>query len=228
MFLVTLISLGCPLHGSYSKSTEFKSQFGQDAYAASIVGGDGKAYLDIGCNDGIDGSNTYYFYQRGWYGKCFEADRRSFRKITKNSGRVDGVNAAISSVKGYLPFMRVFDPNNGLSGLQASMSTHASALHRRFNSRVMKVRAITPLQALERYYGERSTIDFVSLDVEGGELDVIRAWPFDRWCVRVLSIEDNNWCNENATLRALNQTLESNGYLLSKSIGMDYVFTKTC
>lgn len=240
MWYIILTSLSiCPCHKSFPKRftqkklshgalSDLRSQFGQDAYVASEID-NGSTYMDIGCNDGIDGSNTYYFYRQGWYGRCFEADRRTYNKILRNSGRNDGVNVGISPKKGHFPFMRVFDPNNGLSGLQQSMSMHKQAAHRRFKSTVVKVRTITPLNVLQTYYQKNNTIDFVSLDVEGGELDVIRAWPFHHnWCVRVFSIEDNNWCNEKSTLQALNRTLASYGYTHSKSIGMDYVFTKHC
>ena len=48
---------------------EYTSQGGEDAFLNRYFNGTRVGtYLDIGCNDGIDGSNTYYFQQRGWQG----------------------------------------------------------------------------------------------------------------------------------------------------------------
>ena len=61
----------------------------------------------------------------------------------------------------------------------------------------MQVTAVTPKELLEKfgkeilYNGEgegdkkekAKVIDFLSLDVEGTELDVVEAWPFQEWSV---------------------------------------------
>ena len=50
---------------------EYKSQGGEDAFLNRYFNGTRVGtYLDIGCNDGIDGSNTYYFQQRGWQARA--------------------------------------------------------------------------------------------------------------------------------------------------------------
>ena len=211
----------CPIHRSHAKGREFKSQFGQDAYVAHLLKCESRpcagVYMDIGCNDGIDGSNTYYFHNRSWYGKCFEADPRTFNRILRHSKRRDGVNKAVSDTIKVLPFLRVFDGNNGLSGLLRSMSTRAGSIHQRFRSRAIRVETITPLAVLQEYYAQNKTIDFVSLDVEGGEIPVIKAWPFDEKCVRVFSIEDNNWCNERSSFTEMKTLLSKRGTALSMS-----------
>ena len=89
---------------------------------------------------------------------------------------------------------------------------------------MFKVRTVTPVALLTQYYALNTTIDYVSLDVfcneamnpelafpsslpnllietllgqvEGHELEVLRAWPWDsHWCVSVFTIENNHWCN---------------------------------
>ena len=107
---------------------EFKSQGGEDAFLnrhfnSTRVG----TYLDIGCNDGVDGSNTFYFQQRGWQGVCVEADPAKFLQILPHSSRRDGVNLAIANRSSCLTFARVHDSNNGLSGIASTLDVERCA-----------------------------------------------------------------------------------------------------
>ena len=66
-------SLGSVLLGAlgFKPGVPDKSQGGEDAFLNRYFNGTRVGtYLDIGCNDGIDGSNTYYFQQRGWQARA--------------------------------------------------------------------------------------------------------------------------------------------------------------
>ena len=53
-------------------------------------------YLDIGCNDGITGSNTYFFrHFLNWTGVCVEADPEMYASIATKALRDDGVHWAV-------------------------------------------------------------------------------------------------------------------------------------
>jgi hypothetical protein len=47
----------------------------------------------------------------------------------------------------------------------------------------INVTAISPLELLGRYYAHVPVLDYASVDVEGAELTIMNAWPFERWCV---------------------------------------------
>lgn len=154
----------------------------------------GGTFLDIGCNDGIDGSNTYAFEKQfGFRGKCVEADPMTFTRIARNSGRSSGLNLAVGAKDGTTAFQRVHDGNNGLSGLPDTMDRDRNAAHGRFGSTMLSINVTTPTRLLETYYANRRIVDVVSLDVEGAEVTVLSNWPFDgRWCVTAFTIENNN------------------------------------
>ncbi len=230
MLLELLLLTSCPIQKTYPKTHQnLRSQFGQDAYInKQFKKNESGVYLDIGCNDGIDGSNTFYFYNKGWYGKCLEADPRTFDRIKINSQRLDGINIAVSQNASKMQFMRIMDHNNGLSGLSKSMSQHDKALWKRFSKVFVSVYTVPPKKLLHKYYNNYHIIDFVSLDIEGSELDVIKSWPFEKWCVRYFSIEDNNWCNSLTILNTLKQIFIKHAYKHINSIGMDHIFSKKC
>ncbi|MGB0823509.1 MAG: hypothetical protein ACPGSK_05200, partial [Alphaproteobacteria bacterium] len=73
-------------------------------------------------------------------------------------------------------------------------------------------------------------IDYVSLDIEGHEMSVVRAWPWNEWCVNAWTVEDNDWCPEAAAtsyMPELNSTLLPKGYEYRGRLGVDVVYVKS-
>ncbi len=68
-----------------------------------------------------------------------------------------------------------------------------------------------------------NSIDYFSLDVEGGEMDVLKSIKFDRVHVKTLTIEHNGFEDIKNTIVA---HLTSNGYSLAKSDHQDAYFIK--
>jgi hypothetical protein len=68
-------------------------------------------------------------------------------------------------------------------------------------------------------------IDYLSVDVEGSELDVLRHWPFQRHCVRFMSVETNNNRAKEVELR---QFLQERGYELVGHAGVDDFYSREC
>lgn len=63
-------------------------------------------------------------------------------------------------------------------------------------------------------------IDYLSLDVEGAELDILRTFPFDHFDITAWSIENNTDDPELARLMA------ANGYELREHVGVDEIYAK--
>tara|TARA_B110001450_G_scaffold11688_1_gene11353 strand:+ start:5957 stop:6532 length:576 start_codon:yes stop_codon:yes gene_type:complete len=111
-----------------------------------------------------------------------------------------------------------------LSGLADTLDDRAKVIS---HARQMQVPTLTARHLLETYYASETTIDYVSLDVEGHELEVMRAWPFDaRWCVSVFTIENNHWCNASRGILPELQLILGRQYAHHRSIGPDEVFVR--
>ena len=208
-------------------ASTMSSQCGQDAFLDATyfhAARDG-VYLDFGCNDGRSNSNTYHFNKGlGWYGKCYEADPTKFRQIADRAHRSDGVHAAISRFEGTAQFSVVNVPDGGLSGLATTLDVARARSHGPI--RTVSVPTVTPRSVLDRYYMANRTLDYVSIDVEGHELEVMRAWPFNsKWCVSVFTIENNHWCNKSrGVLNELKALMPA--YEHVNSIGPDELFVR--
>ena len=143
-------------------------------------------------------------------GVCVEADPAKFLQIHPHSSRRDGVNLAIANRSSCLTFARVHDNNNGLSGIASTLDVERA---RSFGITRINVTAISPHELLTRYYAHVPVLDYASVDVEGAELTIMHAWPFEQWCVNAFTIENNFWCSATRSiLPALRAILEPRGY----------------
>jgi hypothetical protein len=54
----------------------------------------------------------------------------------------------------------------------------------------VRLTSMTPTQILERVEAPK-TIEYMSIDVEGAELEILEAFPFDTYTVKLLTVEHN-------------------------------------
>jgi hypothetical protein len=73
-------------------------------------------------------------------------------------------------------------------------------------------------------YGAPSIIDYLSLDTEGSEFRILKAFPFDRYAFRVMTVEHNGFPKAMAQLQKL---LKSKGYRIAKVTSADFYVVNT-
>lgn len=171
----------------------FQSQFGEDALVWSLLDCplDG-FFIEVGAFDGWNYSTTYAFEAIGWKGLLIEAipGRCEMCKKARPGSRV--VNAALSrrGSSGTANFTIVEDHYGGMLSYNTTTPDHLGDLRQgRFATRPVSV-PLTSMDALLE--GHKGPVDFASIDVEGGEADVLDGFDLDRWKPKVLLIEDNN------------------------------------
>jgi len=225
---VTTGGTKCTGGGPFITAGKYHSQSGEDEYLDNNVFHQKKdaVFLDIGCNDGITGSNSYYFEKTlGWTGKCVEADPKTFEKINSKAGRSSGLQIALSDKAGEVEFTKVsVGGDTGLSGISNTLdNSFASKVG---NTETFKVKSITPTMLLEEHYANKKVIDYLSIDIEGAEMGVIRNFPFNKWCVNAISVEDNDFCADTSFLPELKHILEPLGFEYRKLINVDQMFVR--
>jgi FkbM family methyltransferase len=176
------------------------AQFGEDVALLRFFGADYQGfYVDVGANDGVLGSNSYLLELHGWRGLLIEpsaalADAcRTARpaSIVVNRAAVgapDVHTIDFFEYSGGGPGQR----HDGLSSVGRPSCYEARALAA--GGRVVKsaVSAAT-LDAILQEYEVVAPIDFLSIDVEGAELDVLRGFSLARYRPRLVIIEDNTF-----------------------------------
>jgi len=150
------------------------SQFGEDQWVMNNLSLPKKGlFIDVGASDGITFSNTYVFEKMGWNGFCFEPDPYNFNKCVKI--RKNTLNSAVSKYDGELEFS-LSDISPDLSGLEIQNS-----------AKKIKVATIR----LDTFCRKEDiqTIDLISVDTEGTEIDVLDPLFSARIFPRVVIVE---------------------------------------
>jgi FkbM family methyltransferase len=209
-----------------SNKKEYYSQSGQDQFLDEHVfkGKRDGFYLDIGANDGINLSNTYYFEKNlKWNGICVEPIPNVFSKLKKNRSSVS-LNCCISEVLGEVNFMSISGYSEMLSGIYDKYDErHLARIENEIKSyggsfELMKISSITIDYLLNKY--SISNIDYCSIDTEGGEFEIIKQFDFNKINVKCISIE-NNYNDER-----INKYLTKNKYKLVKVMEADEIYVK--
>ena len=73
-----------------------------------------------------------------------------------------------------------------------------------------------------------TTVDYLSLDVEGAEYPILKAFPFDKFDVKLLEIESNHMGHVfPGSISFLDRYLERSGFQFHKVVEIDRVYVKT-
>ena len=209
------------LHKNNSKY----SQSGQDAFVISYFKNkrDG-VFVDIGANDGVSLSNTYYLEKElGWTGICFEPISSIFEKLDKDRNCIK-INAGVAETNTSFPFTFVDGPSNMLSGLtEYHDPRHRARIEkevRELGGRIVEMEI--PCVVFNEVVAEHEffDIDYLSIDTEGNEFTILKSIDFDKFNIKAITIE-NNFNDPVQT-----NYLVSKGYQLVGKLEADDVFIK--
>lgn len=187
-----------------SSSALSKSQMGQDVWVARHFGGmRGGTFVDIGAHDGVLLSNTHMLeHVYGWKGLLVEPQVRFFDSLAKHRPSSIVVPVCAWDRDGELDFVEVAESAAGsdveggadmLSGAAETYHAHWSewvdSLEKRYG--VHKEVKRLPCRHVQRILDEAGIdhINYLSIDVEGGEMRIAKAIDWDRVKVDVISIE---------------------------------------
>lgn len=176
---------------------KYYSQYGQDKYLDTVIfkGLRGGFFLEIGANDGITYSNTYFFETyRAWNGICVEPHPSAFSKLKANR-KCRSINSGVSNKEGDLEFVKIEGYAEMLSGLKDKYDKEHLL---RIESEIKvhggsKETILVPCRRLDTILKENEVekIDYCSIDIEGGELEILDSIDLRNDIIRVISIENN-------------------------------------
>ncbi len=198
----------------------YRSQAGQDAIVDQLANRKiGGTFVDIGGYDGVTGSNSLFFEQiRGWTGILVEPVGSQIDKA-RVARKCDCLQYAVAPEDGTARFIAVTQGYTQMSGLASSYDEKLLETVRndpRHKEEIVEVETRTLSRLLIEAGIEHP--DFISLDIEGGELDVLRNFPFDSHNVTFWAIENNTGNTEIASI------MRENGYELVEFAGQDEIY----
>jgi len=154
--------------------------------------------IEVGAANGVKGSNTLYFEERGWDVLCIEPNPAHKESLEKYRKFVKYF--ACSDKKGVLP-LNVFKvgENNIMSSVTSLnpdtrlLESHKEIINESYTVDV-EVESLTSI--LENFVEDtplhnETKIDFISVDTEGTEIDVLKGFDFEKFDVKLFVVENN-------------------------------------
>ena len=179
----------------------FYSQIGQDQYYIENISKHrrGGRFLDIGANDGTFDSNTAALeIDYGWTGICVEANPYLVKTLTAARPNSTVVNAAVWSSPKQMQLEVSSSNHNGVRGDLLSRVTEVRKKNDNFKQHfnescdIVEVEATTVTDIIKARYGLPCVIDYMSLDIEGAELQALKGIDFSSIDIRFMTIEHGN------------------------------------
>lgn len=182
------------------------SQGGQDRWVLEQLGSKKYGYyIDSGAANPSTNSNTHLLEtEYCWHGMLIEPRIEAYQNLLDYRVRSNKIihGALVDGSTGYgelIPFyinLKVPDHSSLTKPTQTTNYTITWVPSWR-------------IEQLLKLYNAPRIIDYWSLDIEGGELDVLRTFPWRRYRVRCISVEHNN---NQEKRNDINQFLLANGY----------------
>jgi len=200
--------------GTRTSEPESHAQFAEDRILAGIFGDRAEGCcVEVGANDGVTGSASYLFEQRGWRCLLVEPIPALAEEIRKHRA-CTVINCAASSREGEASFF-VAESVEAVSGLDLSPERAEWIQRAGGTIREITVRTATldSLLAQERF----GALDFVTIDVEGHELSVLEGFDLQRHRPRIVILEDNSIDGD----AGVAQHMADHGYVHFKRTGVN-------
>lgn len=200
----------------------YKSQFGQDKYIIEQLFNFKKNgyFIEIGTGDGIHISNTYTFEKYlNWDGICVECNPYIIEKLKRNRKCIIETSP-VTDLQKEVIFNAIPD-----IGYYNSYFSSIYSVSDSYINDVKKIKLVSmTLSQLFNKYDCPSIIDYLSIDTEGGEFEILKSY-FDlnnnKHRINVISIEHNF---DQEKRKSIKEYLEFNDYKFVKQLEVDDIF----
>jgi len=205
----------------------YYAQFEQDKILNERIfkNKNGGKFIEVGAHDGIQSSNCCFFEKElGWTGICFEPIKERYDELLKNRPNSKCYNKCAYSENKMLQFNKIEGYAEMLSGIVENYDTrHINRIDAEIkqlggNRTIIEMEGVT-ITSVCNEIGEYK-FDFMSLDVEGGELEVLKGIDFNKIKIDVIVIE-NNYPDSFGDIKKL---LFDKGYFIYGTACIDVIF----
>lgn len=167
------------IQGSYS-------QHGEDLVIDKLLQHKQKGiYVDVGAYDPIRLSNTYRFYKRGWRGINIEPNALNFKKFLSVRKRDTNLNCGVGTVEKDMLFYML--ENDALATFSQKEADHYIECGYSITGKERV--PVRKLATIFNKYLKGEQIDFMSIDTQGKDMEVLRSNDWKKYRPRVICIE---------------------------------------
>jgi FkbM family methyltransferase len=203
------LKLHCP--GIRFMNASF-SQFGEDLIVYTMLSGLDRCkgiYVDVGAFDPFEYSNTCKLHQQGWSGINIDLSEEKIHKFKKYRPKDINIVAAVGSQKKKMKCLKYEIPL--MDRITALEDTDDLSIWGKdpISSSIIETNTLNEI--LDKHYKEPPQIDFLNIDCEGNDFDVLQSINLKKYMPELIAVETTyESCNRNM----FNTYLEAQGYAL--------------
>ena len=204
------------------------SQFGEDKKIIKLFDKNKKGtYVDVGCFHPTRQNNTYLMYKLGWGGVNIDLNPLTIELFKVARPNDINICAAVSNSNEVKNLF--FD--HDLSSLNTISKNHTLYIEKAFGTKDLKKKKIKTTTLSNLLKKEKiSKIDFMNIDIEGHELEVLKTFNFKHFDIRVICIEIVNYDYYSKSIKInkneIFKLLKKNNYTLKFNTVVNYIFIK--
>jgi FkbM family methyltransferase len=172
-------------------------------------------YIDVGANDIEKFSNTKRFYNKGWRGINIEPDYKNYLKFVQKRPEDINLNLGIGSKKSFMKFY-IFDTDTLSTFSEDSVEKYKTLGYKVVGEKDIEV--VTLEEVVSKYLGD-TPIDFISIDTEGYDLEVLKSNNWEKYRPKLICIENFEGGEED-----VKKFLEDNMYQKVKSTRVNSIY----
>tara|TARA_B110000858_G_C17770585_1_gene459390 strand:- start:891 stop:1577 length:687 start_codon:yes stop_codon:yes gene_type:complete len=140
-------------------------------------------YVDVGCYHPIKANNTLLLHQRGWTGINIDINKLSIDLFNFCRPKDVNLNLAISKKKiERVYYQKELSLLNSIKRKQAKAAFQGKILTKKIKSKSLN-------RVLELSKFKNQKIDFLDIDVEGADFEVLSSLNFKKYAPKLISIE---------------------------------------
>lgn len=212
----------------FSKGKRSFSQCGEDLlvnYVFNLRNIQYPTYLDIGANHPFFLSNTALFYQKGCRGVNVEANPGLIAEFRLFRRKDINLNVGVGPADDEMDFYVINDPT--LSTFSKTEADQLAATGKYTIQSVEKVKLTTVDKIIQQYCNGLFP-DFLSIDVEGLDYDILRSIDFDKYWPKVICVEAAEYSPVGAGTRRTDiiDFLVSKGYYEYANTNLNAIMVK--
>ncbi len=201
------------------------AQSGEDLILSHLflkLGIDKPNYLDIGANDPKFISNTYKLYRKGCMGVLVEPNPILCNNLKKKRPRdiILNIGVGVSNIN-KAKFFLFPKETNGLSTFSEKDAMYWQEVGMKdygkiYFQNIIEVDLVPINEILDKYFiNLNKPIDFISLDVEGLDLDILKSINFDKYKPKIICVETLQY--------SLNQVEQKNDAIITFLLEKNYL-----
>lgn len=186
-------------------------------------------YVDIGCGHPIKNNNTYLLNKKGWKGINIDLDEENINLFNIYRNHDENIKIAVSDDNKEVD-LYFYHSKSAINTISKEAADYQNAKV----SSLKKIKSKTLNEILDNSKFKNIKIDFLSIDVEGSELLVLKNFNFKKYSPKVIVVEYLDLSLPKLEVKNLNinnmlnselyKLIISKNYTLSNILHSDLVF----